>query len=185
MSQCSRAPILPPDRHLVAARILLVALFLGNATWSAAPGAALLAHPGVLQAMTAAVLGLEWGGWMLAFCPVWHGPARTLAVLLFAGFHGGILVLSQIDFFAVVGIVAWTVFLPAWFWRQAAAVARRGPPPDAAPARQPVPRWEGAAALALIGYVGFLNVTGYTGLFGRPAPAVLQAPALMLQIDQQ
>ena len=160
-------------------------LFLGNATWSAAAGTALLAWPGLLQAMTAAILALEWCGWMLAFCPVRHGPARTLAVLLFAGFHGGILVLSQIDFFAAVGIVAWTVFLPAWFWTRVAAVGRRGPPPEAAPARQPVPRREGALALALLGYVVFLNVTGYTGLFGRPAPAVLQAPALVLQIDQQ
>ena len=160
-------------------------LFLGNATWSAASGTALLAFPGLLQAMTAAILGLEWCGWLLAFCPVWHGPARTLAVVLFAGFHGGILVLSQIDFFAVVGIVAWTVFLPAWFWTRVAAVARRGPPPEAAPGRQPVPRREGAPALALLGYVAVLNVTGYTGFFGRPAPAVLQAPALVLQIDQQ
>ncbi len=160
-------------------------LFLGNATWSAAAGTALLAFPGLLQVMTAVILGLEWCGWVLAFSPLWHGPARTLAVLLFAGFHAGILVLSQIDFFAVVGIVAWTVFLPPWFWTRVAAVGRRGPSPEEAPARQPVPRREGAAALAILGYVVFLNVTGYTGLFGRPAPSVLQAPALVLQIDQQ
>ncbi|MCY4658905.1 MAG: hypothetical protein OXF93_03705 [Acidobacteria bacterium] len=160
-------------------------LFLGNVTWGGAWGTALLAYPGLLQAMTAGVLGLERFGWLLAFCPVRHGPARTLAVLLFAGFHGGILVLSRIDLFAAVGIVAWTAFLPAWFWTQAAAAAGRREPGDAAPARQPVPRWEGAAALALIGYVGFLNVTGYAGLFGRPVPTVLQAPALVLQIDQQ
>ena len=38
------------------------------------------------------------------------------------------------------------------------------------------------AALALVGYVCLLNVVG---LFGRPAPAVLGAPAVALQIDQQ
>ena len=123
-------------------------LFLGNATWSAAWGTALLDHPDLLRAMTAAVLGLERFGWLLAFCPLWHGPARTLAVVLFAGFHGGILVLSQIDFFAVVGIVAWTVFLPGWFWTTAAAALGRHDPPDARLARQPVPKLQGAAALA-------------------------------------
>ena len=160
-------------------------LFLGNATWSAAWGTALLDHPDLLRAMTAAVLGLERFGWLLAFCPLWHGPARTLAVVLFAGFHGGILVLSQIDFFALVGIVAWTVFLPGWFWTTAAAALGRHDPPDARLARQPVPKLHGVAALALVGYVGCLNVAGYYELFERPGAALLRAPALVLQIDQQ
>ena len=60
----------------------------------------------------------------------------------------------------MVGIVAWTVFLPDWFWATAAAVVGRRDPRDAAPARRPVPRWEGSVALALAGYVCFLNVTG-------------------------
>ena len=159
--------------------------FLANSMWGAPTGRHLLEYPGLLQAMTAVTINLERFGWLLAFCPVWNGPLRTAAIVLFAGFHAGILALSTIGLFAVIGIAAWTPFLPTWFWtRVAAATGRRGLPAADLP-REPVPRLEGAAALALVAYVCFLNVVGLYGLFGKPAPPVLGAPALALQIDQQ
>ena len=122
---------------------------------------------------------------LLAFCPLWNGPFRTAAVVLFAGFHAGILALSTLDLFAVIGIAAWTPFLPTWFWtRVAGAAVGAGPPADDIP-REPVPAPAGAAALALVGYVCLLNVVGLYGLFGKPAPALLGAPAVALQIDQK
>ncbi len=159
--------------------------FLANSVWGAPAGHRLLEYPGLLQAMTAVTITLERCGVLLAFCPLWNGPLRTAAVVLFAGFHAGILVFSTIDLFAVIGIAAWIPFLPAWFWTRAAAAAgRRGPPGGGVP-RQPVPAPAGAVALALVVYVGFLNVVGLYGLFGKPAPPLLRAPALVLQIDQE
>lgn len=123
---------------------------------------------------------------LLAFCPLWHGPTRTLAVALFAGFHGGILILSQIDLFAVIGMLAWIVFLPGWFWTFVAGW-RQALPADGSPFRHAVPRLQGAVALALVGYVGFLNAAGLCDFFGLgdPAPPAFRAPALVLQLDQE
>ncbi len=159
--------------------------FLANSVWGAPAGRHLLEYPGLLQALTAAIINLERFGMLLAFCPLWNGPFRTAAVVLFAGFHAGILALSTLDLFAVIGIAAWTPFLPTWFWtRVAGAAVRAGPPADDIP-REPVPAPAGAAALALVGYVCLLNVVGLYGLFGKPAPALLGAPAVALQIDQK
>ena len=160
-------------------------LFLGSSVWGSTWGQSLLEYPALLKAMTAATLGLERFGVLLAFCPVWHGPVRTLAVVLFAGFHGGILVLSQIHFFSLIGIVAWTVFLPSWFWARLDVVARGRDPRDESVVRQPMSGFESRVAVAVISYVFFCNVVGLYGFFGRPAPAVLMAPALALQLDQK
>ena len=93
--------------------------------WGNALGQRLLEYPGLLKAMTVVPIGLERFGVLLAFCPLWNGPARTLAVALFAGFHGGILVLSEIGLFAFIGLLAWTVFLPSWFWTSSVVGWRR------------------------------------------------------------
>ena len=161
-------------------------LFLGSDMWGNALGQRLLEHPGLLKAMTVVTIGLERFGVLLAFCPLWNGPTRTLAVALFAGFHGGILILSQIDLFAVIGMLAWIVFLPGWFWTFDVGW-RQALPADGSPLRHAVPRLQGAVALALVGYVGFLNAAGLCDFFGlgNPAPTALRAPALVLQLDQE
>ena len=161
-------------------------LFLANDVWGNVLGQRLLEHPGLLKAMTVLTIGLERFGVLLAFSPLWHGPARTVAVAMFATFHGGILVLSEIDLFAFIGLTAWTVFLPGWFWTSMVGW-RHAQPADRAPLRQSVPRLQGAVALALLGYVGFLNAAGLGDRFGLGdrVPTALRAPALALQLDQE
>ena len=104
----ARAGRRPPDVVTggAAAALLLQVVFIyvftglkkSGATWNEA----------LLQAMTWSTITLERWGPLLAWSPVWSGPARpgTLAVVLFAGLHAGVLVRSTIDLFSVISIVA-------------------------------------------------------------------------------
>lgn len=93
--------------------------------------------------------------------------------------------LSTLDLFAVIGVVPGRRSCRLGFWTRVAAATVRAGPPAADIPRQPVPALAGVTALALVGYVCFLNVVGLYGLFGKPAPAVLGAPAVALQVDQK
>ena len=165
-----------------------LALFLGNGRFGSEWGRALLAYPALLQAMTWISITLERWGPLLALSPLWSGPARTLAVVLFAGLHVGVLVLSTIDLFSVISLVAWTVFVPSWFWNRLGAAT--GWRTAGERRRAAVPRWQGGVALALIGYVFLWNVRGLDGDLG-PAGAIRAAfppgftiPGVALRLDQ-
>lgn len=79
-------------------------------------GYVLYEYPAVMKALTYATLGLEGFGPFLAFVPFWTGIFRLLAVLFFIGFHFGLLMTMELGLFPYIGMVAWFVFIPSWFW---------------------------------------------------------------------
>lgn len=86
-------------------------------TYSTRFGTSLLAYPGLLRVLTFTTLWLEALGPCLAFVPVATGIFRTLAVVLFAGFHlVGIGTTMKLGIFPLICAAAWLVFLPRWFW---------------------------------------------------------------------
>ena len=145
--------------------------------WVSAWGERLLQYPELLQLMTRFVIGLERFGWILLFFPFLNGPARTLAVVLFMAFHSGILLCMSISIFAVVCIVAWLAVLPPWFWN---TLSGRGDRASSAVVR--LPRWQGAVALGIIGYVFLWNVQS---VGGWDPPRIFDAPAYLLRVDQR
>jgi len=74
------------------------------------------APPEVLKMLTRATLGWELLGPLLAFVPWRNGPLRTAVVAGFALFHVGLYAAMALGLFPAVCIVAWSVFLPTWFW---------------------------------------------------------------------
>lgn len=88
-------------------------------------GRKLLEVPEWLPALTWLSLQFETWAVLLAFSPLATGPLRTLAVFLFAGFHlaalGGTF---SLGLFPLVMAVAWTAFLPPWFYARALRAGR-------------------------------------------------------------
>ena len=155
---------------------------LGNETWGNAVGLGLVAYPELLGVLTRLVIGIESCGLVIAFSPFWTGPARALAVVLFVGFHAGILLTMKIGIFAFVCMVAWLLFLPHWFWRRLDRKPGSEAPKDAAVLR--LAGWQSTAALALVGYVLLWNVNSVGG-FGGGMPSLFAAPGYLLRIDQR
>lgn len=79
-------------------------------------GTSLLAYPRLLSFLTAFTVGLERWGPFLAFVPVATGFFRLLAVLLFVGFHLGMIFTLKLGSFPYICILGWAVFLPSGFW---------------------------------------------------------------------
>jgi hypothetical protein len=79
----------------------------------------LRAHESLLAPMTHAAIWFEALGALLLFTPIANGPARTLAVLLFLGFHATLGALFHIGLFPAVFAIAWIGLLPTWFWERA------------------------------------------------------------------
>ena len=92
-------------------------------------GLGLVEYPELLGVLTHIVIAIESCGLVIAFSPFRSGPARTLAVVLFVGFHAGILLTMKVGIFALVCMVAWILFLPHWFWRQLGSAAAGGEEP--------------------------------------------------------
>ena len=150
---------------------------LAGETWIAPWGEWLLHFPELLGLMTRLVIMLEMFGPLLLFLPIRSGPARTLAVILFSGFHLGILLGMRIGIFPIACIVAWLAVLPTWFWQKLGTAGDR----VAVPRR--LPRWQSAAALAIVGYVFAWNVV--TVRTGTEPGGLFGAPGYMLRIDQR
>lgn len=108
-------------------------------------GRLLLDHAEWLPALSWGALQLESFGVLLAFSPLATGPLRTGAVALFVGFHLiGIGATFHVGLFEWVMAVAWTAFLPGWFWDALLPRLRRRLP-RGAPERAPSSR-EGSQA---------------------------------------
>ena len=127
--------------------------------------------------MTRFVITLEMFGPLLLFLPICVGPARTLAVVLFGGFHLGILLGMRIGIFPIACIVAWLAVLPTWFWQKLGAAGDRAAVPRRPPWRQ------SAAALGIVGYVCAWNVV--TVRTGTEPGGLFGAPGYMLRVDQR
>lgn len=76
-------------------------------------------HPDLLRFLTHATVYLEIGGPFLAFSPWRHGPLRTVAVVMFVGFHAVLgLTIYSLGLFPFVCGVGWLAFLPGWLWNR-------------------------------------------------------------------
>ena len=76
----------------------------------------LLNYPDLMKKLTWATILLEKWGWLILFTPVFIGPARVLAALMFIGFHAGIESTMALGSFQWVCMAAWMLLLPSWFW---------------------------------------------------------------------
>lgn len=133
---------------------------LGVALWNdyltTPAGAALLAYPGLIPAMTWGTLALEWLGPVLALLPVWRCPARLIAVLLFVAFHVGIEVTMTVGLFSFASMAAWMVFIPGCAWDRLGAGLR-----SSAPGAEPIvpSRVTSAGAGVALAYVVLVNLS--------------------------
>ncbi|MCX5659585.1 MAG: HTTM domain-containing protein [Planctomycetota bacterium] len=87
-------------------------------------------HPALLPFLTRATIAFEAFGFLLALCPVWTGPLRTLAVFLFLGFHLSLRLFIEVGHFSYVAAICWMLVLPTGFWdallARLSTPARRG-----------------------------------------------------------
>ena len=82
-------------------------------------GVFLRGFPGLLEVATAGTLALEFIGPLLLWVPFFIGPLRTGITLIFVSFHLMLLAPTfDLGIFPWVAAVAWSVFLPTWFWDQ-------------------------------------------------------------------
>lgn len=125
-------------------------------------GKVLRRFPAAMRAMAPATVGLELLGPLLVWTPRASGPIRTLVVFAFVGFHllglGPALALGT---FPWVCAVAWTLFLPTWFWqhlrpRVESTAAESATPMSTAQPRRMRRRVAAAVATALLAYSAIL-----------------------------
>lgn len=120
-------------------------LKLGGDTWSSgramhytlhfdycakALGIWLRQFEGILPTLTYAAVWFQSLGPFLVFVPKWTGPVRSIVAVGFMAFHVGTYALVAVGLWAFIGVIAWTLFVPAWFWDKLAAhrTARAGEP---------------------------------------------------------
>jgi hypothetical protein len=144
----------------------------------------MLEFPALLTVLTFAVLALEGLGPFLLLSPFWTGPARTLGVALFMGFHAGIWLTLGMGIFPAVAGLCMVCFLPTWFWDRVARLRGRSPPDarDRTTVTLHTPRVVSVGAGVLIVFVLFWNVTTVTDL---RVPSPLDDAGVYLGIGQK
>jgi hypothetical protein len=208
-SQASRKPVFTVGWAAYVIQILVI--YVSSGLWKTGPawhedgsalsyalktdyfatsfGHALLAHPGLLRALTFATVALErWGPLLLVF-PVATGPLRLAAVLLFTALHLGIASVLKLGLFPFVDIVALLPFLPPVFWR---VLRREAPPADGALRVEGVPPDPARAilrtlrdGLAIVCIVWVVAFTLGEHLPGFGVPAALRPLGGVLGLDQR
>jgi hypothetical protein len=168
--------------------------------WVSRTGIWLRGHEAALAPMTYAAIWFEALGPLLALVPVANGFFRTLAVLLFLGFHATLGLLFNIGIFPLVFSVAWLGLLPTWFWARVTAKGdgpllakprsrATGSDADVTSARDsskrgPSPFAEALAAIALA-FVLLSNLsTVRQGALAARFPHNWDLPAQLVWIDQ-
>ncbi len=80
-------------------------------------GAALLNLPlGLLKAMTAVTLVLEWIGPLFLFMPFRTAFFRTVTVITFIGLHVGFGLTLNLGIFPFLSVISWLAFIPSSVW---------------------------------------------------------------------
>lgn len=139
----------------------------------------LRAHESWLAPMTYAAAWFEFLGALLAIPPIASGPLRTLAVMLFIGFHATLALLFHIGLFPAVFTVAWIGLLPTWFWdRVLGRASVAAPPLRTNAATQAL----AAFALALV-LASNLASVGHDGRVVRET-SPWERPAQLVYVDQ-
>lgn len=87
-----------------------------NEIFATSLGRYLLSYPLLLKLMTFSTMFLEFFGPFFAFSPIWTGPLRFATFIVFTFFHLALNFTMELGIFSYICIVAWTAFLPGWFW---------------------------------------------------------------------
>lgn len=138
-------------------------------------------HEAWLEPLTHVAIWFEALGAVLAFSPIATGALRTLAVILFLGFHATLALLFHIGLFPAAFGVAWIALLPSWFWER---IAGRRNFARAAPALRASALSQCLAALVLV--LVLLANFASLGHDGRTTRATkgCERPAELLYVDQ-
>jgi hypothetical protein len=157
---------------------------LGNEQLAKPLATSMLELPGLLTVLTFGVVALEGLGPFLLLSPFWTGPARTLGVLLFMGFHAGIWLTLGMGIFPAVAGLAMVCFLPPWFWERVARLRGRSPPDasDRPTVTLPTPRAVSVVAGVALAFVVYWNLTTVTAL---EVPSPLRNAGVYLGIAQK
>lgn len=161
----------------------------GTALWYAlnqeqyvtAAGQWLRSQAALIGALSRVVKWVEIFGPLLVLSPLRNAVARSLAVGLFWALHLGLHTFQAIGVFQLVGIAAWSVFLPSALWNRFA--------PDESTQRiQPAP-WAERLALVPLSYLLLVMVYTATGLVVRgtphyPVPASVDRIATVLHLQE-
>lgn len=76
----------------------------------------LLNYPELLRWLTFATIYLELYGPLVAFIPFWNAWFRMATLVVFVGFHVGLILALGLGIFPFVCIVAWSAFVPGGVW---------------------------------------------------------------------
>ena len=77
-----------------------------------------LEFPDLLYYLTLGVYYFEAFVWLFFVSPIFHGPLRTLGVLLLGLFHIGIALHLHLGMFSLIAVFSAVGLLPSWFWEQ-------------------------------------------------------------------
>jgi hypothetical protein len=121
---------------------------------------------------------------LLLFSPLATGPLRTLALVLFLGFHASLATLFHIGLFPAVFAVAWLGMAPTWLWSRLAAFAGAARGSDEPPRWRVRPARDLTAGLALAFVLASNLSTVRGGALGAKLPAGWDLPAQILYLDQ-
>ncbi len=152
-------------------------------------GILLREHGAWLPPMTYGAIWFEALGPFLLFVPLAIGVFRTLAVLLFLGFHATLGLLFNIGLFPAVFSAVWLGLLPGWFWERLrfAAPQPRAIGSDATRGDGRGHLRDVLAGLALLAVVSS-NLSALQirpGDFGSVRGPWWELPARILHIDQR
>ncbi|HXT20082.1 MAG TPA: HTTM domain-containing protein, partial [Thermoanaerobaculia bacterium] len=159
-------------------------------------GKVLRRFPALMRAMAPATVGFELLGPLLVWLPGAGRAVRTAIVLAFVGFHLlGMGTTLHLGIFPWICAVAWSLFLPTWFWQRVRPAARAAQEvhdgataafaaPSTAVPRSRARRFANTVVAALVAYMVLLAAAEVLRTRIRLPPAVT-LPATILAIHQQ
>jgi hypothetical protein len=170
----------------------------GTALWYAlnqeqyvtAAGQWLRSQTALIGALSRVIKWVEIFGPLLVLSPVRNAAARAIAVGVFWALHLGLHTFQAIGVFQLVGLAAWSVFLPSALWERLAPrePAGREGTSGAAQRIQPAP-WSERLALVPLAYLLLVMAYTGTGLVIRgtphyPVPVQVDRVATVLHLQE-
>ncbi|MDX1386836.1 MAG: HTTM domain-containing protein [bacterium] len=144
-------------------------------------GRSLSQHLTLIPWLTYGALGLEILGPALAFFPLWNGPVRTGVVVAMGLFHGSLGLTLHLGHFPFVGLLAWTPFIPAWFWEKLGVSGTGGKESYLG-----LPRWLNLVCLGFLAYVLLWNFkVSFPDSLAQYYPRGFPVLGKILHIDQR
>lgn len=168
----------------------------GTALWYAlnqeqyvtAAGQWLRSRTALIGALSPMIKWVEIFGPLFALSPVGNAVGRTIAVAIFWTLHLGLHTFQAIGIFQLVGLAAWSVFLPSALWDR---LASRASDDRAGRVHQQIEpaRWSERLALVPLAYLILVMAWTGTGLLVRgtphnPVPVAVDRIAAVLHLQE-